>query len=76
MLSLESSWTLPFTQQLQSFIMMKRYRSFVSFGLNLSDKAFFDARGIDDKSLKSYKASGNHEDFVNFCPKPFIFLSG
>ena len=76
---------------------------FFSLGLNLTDKAFFDARRTDDTSLKMYdkpltpegayqidayinfrytkasknhKASGNHEDFVNFCPKPFIFLSG
>ena len=74
---------------------------FFSLGLNLSDKAYFDAHGIDDASLKMYdkpltpegayqidayinfwytkasknhKASGNHDDFVNFCPKPFIDL--
>jgi len=26
------------------------------------------------KACKNHKASGNHDDFVNFCPKPFLFI--
>ena len=96
MLSLESSWTRgssPFYSTISKVYNDETISEFFSLGLNFTDKAFFDARGIDDKSIKIYdkpltpegafridayinfwytKASGNHDDFVNFCPKPFF----
>ena len=44
----------PFYSTIAKFIMIQRYRSFFSLGLNFSNRAYFDAQGINDKSMRNY----------------------
>ena len=51
---LDSRERSPFYSTIAKFIMIQRYRSFFSLGLNFSNRAYFDAQGINDKSMRNY----------------------